>query len=294
MENSQKWTNDSKGRHFGFSYEILRQGVSTFPNYRLVILCLGLLNAVLLITAVVIGVKCAKVKEVSYSAAPNLIDELNYLRGNCSDATEAADKAKRALESALKNHAQLKAQIKQQEAMNNNYQRKIEALWTEKTNLQSNKSALEETCGRCLPGWSLLNSSCYLFSYKQSSTAKKNWPDSRADCISRGSDLVVIDDQEEQRLVSVSIEKMRGGQDRSENGFWIGLRDTETEGTWVWINNIIEVEQRYWMEGEPKNSLHQAEDCGVTFYSSTGPWQTRYGDSCSQKQKYWICEMISS
>ena len=33
-------------------------GGYSFPNYRVVILCLGLLNAVLLIAAVVLGVNC--------------------------------------------------------------------------------------------------------------------------------------------------------------------------------------------------------------------------------------------
>lgn len=55
----------------------------------------------------------------------------------------------------------------------------------------------EENCGRCLPGWILLKSSCYYFSPRVSDS-KKNWPDSRADCISHGGDLLVINNLEEQ------------------------------------------------------------------------------------------------
>lgn len=55
----------------------------------------------------------------------------------------------------------------------------------------------EENCGRCLPGWILLKSSCYYFSPRVSNS-KKNWPDSRADCISHGGDLLVINNLEEQ------------------------------------------------------------------------------------------------
>ena len=47
-----------------------------------------------------------------------------------------------------------------------------------------------------------------------------------------------------QEFVSDTIDNMRSGRDVWLNGFWIGLHDTETEGTWVWINNVTEVEQR--------------------------------------------------
>ncbi|XP_044023642.1 CD209 antigen-like isoform X2 [Siniperca chuatsi] len=239
-----------------------------------------------------------KVKEgslqVSHSAATQLISELNYLRGNHSDVIEAEEEAKNALERAVKNHAQLRVKIEQQRTINDNYQRQIEALQAEKTNLQSNISALEGTCGRCLSKWLLLNSSCYFFSYIESRTVKKNWPDSRADCISRGADLIVIDNQEEQRFVSDSIENMKSGRNVWESGFWIGLTDSETEGTWVWINNVTEVEQRYWMDGEPNNIGQLGEDCGIAVYSPNNPWKTRFDASCHQRERHWICEMTSS
>ncbi|XP_062296359.1 C-type lectin domain family 4 member M-like [Scomber scombrus] len=292
MENLQRRINFN--RDFLRHYDIFGQSGSPFPNYRLLILCLGLLNVVLLITAVAIEIKCARVKEaslpVSHSAATQLINELNFLRSNHSDVIEAEEEAKKALEAALKNHTQLKVQIEQQKTINDDFQRQMDALRTEKTNLQTNISALEGTCGKCLTGWALFNSSCYFFSYSESKTVKKNWPDSREDCISRRADLVVIDNPEEQKFVSGSIDSMRSGRDIWQNGFWIGLTDTEAEGTWVWINNVTEVERRYWMDGEP-NNLHQGEDCGVAVYSDLNPWKTWYDGRCIVKQLHWICEM---
>ncbi|XP_053191391.1 C-type lectin domain family 4 member M-like [Scomber japonicus] len=290
MENLQKRINFNRY----FRYEIFGQGGSPFPNYRLLILCLGLLNAVLLITAVAIGIKCARVKEASlqapHSAATQLINELNFLRSNHSDVIEAEEEAKKALEAAIKNHAQLKVQIEQQKTINDDFQRQMEALSTEKTSLQTNISALERTCGKCLTGWALFNSSCYFFSYTESKTVKKNWHESRADCISRGADLVVIDNLEEQKYVSGNIDSMRSAADVWQSGFWIGLTDTEVEGTWVWINNVTDVEQRYWMDGEP-NNLRQGEDCAVAVYSNINPWKTRFDARCIFKKFHWICEM---
>ncbi|XP_039993330.1 uncharacterized protein LOC120795454 [Xiphias gladius] len=279
--------------HFNSRYEIFGQDGD--GSNRRAILCLGLLNVVLLIVAVVIGINCAKVKEgsvqVSHSAATQLVNELDYLRNNHSDVIEAEEEAKKALERALKNHAKLKVQIEQQKTINDNYQRQIEGLRAEKTNLQSNISALEGSCGRCLSGWILLDSTCYFISYSEAPAVKKNWPDSRADCISRGADLVVIDNREEQKFVSDTIQNKKTSSKRSENGFWIGLTDIEEEGTWVWINNVTELEQRYWMDGEPNNIGHKGENCGVAVYSSSNPWKTRFDGPCHGKKLHWICEI---
>ncbi|KAK2826131.1 hypothetical protein Q5P01_020345 [Channa striata] len=269
--------------YFNTFYDIIRQGGPTFHSYKCMTLGLGLLNAVLLIVAVVIGIKCARVKEgslhVSHSAVTQLLNELDYLRSNHSDVMEAEEEAKKALERALKHHEQLKEQIDKQKTINDGYQRQIETLKTEKTNLQSNISALEGTCGRCLPGWSLYNSSCYFFS--------------RADCVSRGADLVVIDSPEEQTFVSDSIEHVKNSRHWWDNGFWVGLIDIETEGTWVWINNVTEVEQRYWIDGEPNDAGHVGEDCAIVVSSSDNPWKTRYDARCDEKKRHWICEVTS-
>ncbi|XP_030574619.1 CD209 antigen-like protein C [Archocentrus centrarchus] len=290
MENPQRKTTDKDEP----SYEIFKQGGSTFPKHRLIILFLGLLNAVLLITAVVIGNKCTKVKEgslhISHPAVTQVFTELDFLRSNHSDVIEAEEEAKKVLERAIKNHEEIKVKIEKLKNISDGYQKQVEALRMEKANLQSNISALEGSCDSCLPGWILFNSSCYFFSYAESSTVKKNWHDSRADCVSRGSDLVVIDDQEEQKFVSNSIENMKSSSVHWHNGFWIGITDIEIEGTWVWINNVTEVEQRYWMDGEPNND-YQGENCGVAVYSSFIPWKTRYDGRCNVQKLHWICEM---
>ncbi|XP_026212311.1 CD209 antigen-like [Anabas testudineus] len=283
----------NRAGHSQSRYKIF--GKDVYGSNRCVLLCLGLLNVVLLIAAVSLGVKCTKVKEssihVTHSSATQLINELKHLHDNHSDVIEAGEKLKKTLETAIKNHTLLKEQIEQKKSINDENQRQVETLRTEKTNLQANISALEGTCGKCLPGWNILNSSCYFFSYLESSTVKKNWADSRADCVRRGADLVVIDNQEEQKFVSDSIQNMKTTTNRWGNGFWIGITDVHSEGTWTWINNVTMLDRRYWMDGEP-NNRGQKEDCGVILYSSISPWKTMFDGPCHYPY-HWVCKMDS-
>ena len=79
--------------------------------------------------------------QVPDTAATQLIDELNRLHSNYSAVIEATEETK----DELKNHTQLKVKIEQQKTINDNYQRHIEMLQIEKTNLKSNITALGET-----------------------------------------------------------------------------------------------------------------------------------------------------
>uniref|UniRef100_A0A8C7YE79 C-type lectin domain-containing protein n=1 Tax=Oryzias sinensis TaxID=183150 RepID=A0A8C7YE79_9TELE len=55
----------------------------------------------------------------------------------------------------------------------------------------------EKNCGWCLPKWIFHKRSCYYFSDEDVSS-RKNWTDSRDYCISKGGDLLVINNVEEQ------------------------------------------------------------------------------------------------
>ncbi|RVE57146.1 hypothetical protein OJAV_G00213470 [Oryzias javanicus] len=232
------------GQLFKVAFQKFGAGFWKIPNSRMVLVSLGLLNAVLFIIAVVLGVMCSRVREDSsmkdsHSAAMKLIDELTDLRSNHSDLIEAEEEAKRVLQMKIQDHVKLKEQIQQLTALNIDNQRRFESLKTEKETLQANITALGETCGRCPPSWIHLNSSCYFFSYTESSSIKKRWHSSRMDCTRREADLIMIDSPEEQKFVSNTIHSIA-----QDNGFWIGLTDKATEGTWVWINNVQEVEPR--------------------------------------------------
>ncbi|XP_070699122.1 perlucin-like protein [Pempheris klunzingeri] len=217
---------------------------------------------------------------------------MNYLR-NHSGIIRAKLEAQAAVAKERASHVQLKLKVKQQRTLTDSIQGQIETLQTERVNLQSDKNTFEESCGKCLPGWTLLKSSCYYFSSRNASNSKKNWPDSRADCIRQGADLLVIANLEEQQLVSNSLPKQSTSSTWWENGFWIGLTDVATEGTWVWVNNVTEVEIMYWRSGQPNHVGLQSGNCAAVFqYADTR--RTWYNGNCQDHLYNWICEMESS
>ncbi|XP_047672620.1 C-type lectin domain family 4 member C-like [Tachysurus fulvidraco] len=71
-------------------------------------------------------------------------------------------------------------------------------------------------------GWTSFQSKLYYIS-----TEKKNWTESREDCIKRGADLVIINSKEEQTFVE-ALNKNRGN--------YIGLSDCDKEGNFKWVD----------------------------------------------------------
>ncbi|XP_028251738.1 CD209 antigen-like protein A isoform X2 [Parambassis ranga] len=290
MSCEQTFSDDFNEDGHSFSHSrSFRQGGRVFaiPQQRLVVLSLGLLNAVLLLTAVVIGIYCAKAKdvEVAQSVATPLIVEMNHLR-NISDIIRAKEEAQAALATERSSHLKLKQLIRQKKALTDMLQSQLETLYVEKSNLQANKSFFELSCGRCQPGWTLFNTSCYYFSPPESS---KNWQDSRADCISKGGDLLVINSLEEQEFIADNCPRVSGSTVWWEGAYWIGLTHMETQGTWVWINNVTEVSTAYWGEREPDFSGPLSKNCAATYphISQIKMWLNR---NCQTHLLKWICE----
>lgn len=82
--------------------------------------------------------------QVSNAAAAELIGGLEDLRSNHSNVIKAREEAKTALDTALKNHTQMKRQIAELKNINDNYQRQTEALEKERESLNANYTALSE------------------------------------------------------------------------------------------------------------------------------------------------------
>ncbi|XP_036372567.1 C-type lectin domain family 4 member M-like, partial [Megalops cyprinoides] len=121
----------------------------------------------------------------------------------------------------------------------------------------------------CSQGWRGFKSSLYYIS-----TDTKSWSDSRQDCRERRADLVIITSREEQEFIN-----------RLKKHAWIGLTDSNTEGTWKWVDGTT-LTTEYWMSGEPNNSGD--EDCVVN-YPEYDP-QKHWNDVKCSYENNWICE----
>ncbi|XP_013879516.1 hepatic lectin, partial [Austrofundulus limnaeus] len=118
---------------------------------------------------------------------------------------------------------------------NQNLAEKIEALknFSGLTNLQ------------CGAGWEEHGGKRYKFL-----TSKASWQDSRSFCRDLGGDLVKIDSREEQEFL---VRRLRDKMISIEDWFWIGLTDSETEGSWLWVDRSP-LDKSFWMNGEPNNA----------------------------------------
>uniref|UniRef100_A0A8P4KPB0 C-type lectin domain-containing protein n=1 Tax=Dicentrarchus labrax TaxID=13489 RepID=A0A8P4KPB0_DICLA len=115
--------------------------------------------------------------------------------------------------------------------------------------------------------WVDFNDSVYYIS-----SIKKTWNASRDDCLKKGADLMIINSEEEQVQL--------------KDNMWIGLTDSETEGTWKWVDGTP-LTTSYWMDGEPYNYDLKEEDCvEVKQHEKKNSWN----DKPCDLPNFWICE----
>ncbi|XP_005207108.1 killer cell lectin-like receptor subfamily B member 1 isoform X1 [Bos indicus] len=140
----------------------------------------------------------------------------------------------------------------------------------EKTSMDAQENRKEATerpvLLTCPMHWKRIRDKCLYFS-----ETSKPWNDSLADCSTRESSLLLIQDQEELRLMQNLINK---------EGilFWIGLNFTLSGKSWKWINGSFLNSNILPIFGDAK------EDCCV-YISKT----QCISDYCAAKNR-WICQ----
>ncbi|XP_070684540.1 uncharacterized protein [Pempheris klunzingeri] len=129
-------------------------------------------------------------------------------------------------------------------------------------------------------GWMYFRGSLYYISHLE-----KSWQESRADCLQRGTDLVIINSKEEQVCVEVCVcvcEFTRSFQKL----LWIGLTDRQREGTWKWVDGTP-LTTSYWAPHEPNGIQYRDEDCAeIKLFHQENNWND---ESCDRRRS-WICE----
>ncbi|XP_038153364.1 CD209 antigen-like protein C [Cyprinodon tularosa] len=150
---------------------------------------------------------------------------------------------------------------------------KLYSMTEERNLLHANLTEMMKKLNRprgkiCPTGWSKFGCSCYFLSTKRGS-----WDEGRKDCITRGADMVVINDKEEQDFMSKF----------SKDVPWIGVSDIETEGSWKWVDGTS-MNLSFWRDNQPDNWKGD-EDCAQYI-------NKKWNDiSCAASLK-WICEKL--
>ncbi|XP_026111333.1 CD209 antigen-like protein E [Carassius auratus] len=211
-------------------------GCVNVRNFRAAVVCLVLLCVLLLTAVIVLGVNLHDMIEEFYIKNKNITDEIKDLEKRKSNLASDVTKISATNESLF--------------AQNKILHKEMEELWLEISKMDRWK--------------------CYQSSLYYVSSEMKNWRESRRDCKERGSDLIIINNKEEQDFVKT----VSGG-----SGFWIGL--TEVKSTWKWVDDSLPITE-LWASGKPSDSSGN-KDCAVNLSSGFAEY------SCDQKRK-WICE----
>ncbi|XP_059400678.1 CD209 antigen-like protein C [Carassius carassius] len=164
---------------------------------------------------------------------------------------------------------------------NTNYTEETHQLLTKITNLTEERDELIIKNRNVLnqlsipDGWIFYQSSFY---YKSNET--RNWTESRQDCHKRGADLIIINTSEENDFVKKIT-------DRRE--FWIGLTDSEVEGTWKWVDGstLKDRTSGFWEPNEPNGK--ELENCVVTYLKKVPQLKGWLDVPCNGAHQ-WICE----
>ncbi|XP_042577546.1 killer cell lectin-like receptor subfamily F member 1 [Cyprinus carpio] len=85
--------------------------------------------------------------------------------------------------------------------------------------------SLPNYCSDVQEKWIRAQGRFYVFS-----TDVMDWNSSRERCQDLGGDLVIINNEDEQKFLSKKVNGIN-------NYHWIGLTDSQMEGTWLWVDN---------------------------------------------------------
>ncbi|XP_067284010.1 CD209 antigen-like protein C isoform X2 [Pseudorasbora parva] len=256
-DGTQKVDRGTKRNHTGSDSVKIRS--SRAAAVFLVLLC------VLLLTAVIVLCVHIHTKNTNYTQLlthiTNLTEERDQLLTMITNLTEERD----GLKIKTKNLTNERDQLLNKDTTltnerdgftTNNYQTKQQDQFNQERNEL----------------WKMLNEMdghIYQSSFYYMSSEERSWTESRRYCTEKGADLIIINNTEEQFVKKIS----------GNAGVWIGLTDSDVEGTWEWVDGST-LTSGFWAIGEPNG--YEKENCAVLYSSG---W---YDYPCNEAFK-WIC-----
>ncbi|XP_039107540.1 low affinity immunoglobulin epsilon Fc receptor isoform X1 [Hyaena hyaena] len=129
------------------------------------------------------------------------------------------------------------------------------------------------TCNTCPEKWVNFQRKCYYFG-----EGAKKWIQARFACSKLQGRLVSIHSQEEQDFLA---------KHANRKGTWIGLRDLDIEGEFIWMDKNP-LNYSNWRPGEPNNQ-GQGEDC--VMMQGSGQWNDAF---CGSRLDGWVCDRLAT
>ncbi|KAF3829496.1 hypothetical protein GH733_003760 [Mirounga leonina] len=146
-------------------------------------------------------------------------------------------------------------------------QEEVVKLWIE---LHTSNGSL---CNTCPENWVNFQRKCYYFG-----EGPKKWIQARFACGKLQGRLVSIHSQEEQDFLA---------RHANRKGTWIGLRDLDREGEFIWMDQGP-LNYSNWRPGEPNNG-GQGEDC--VMIQGSGEWNDAF---CGSRLDGWVCDRLAT
>ncbi|XP_029316805.1 C-type lectin domain family 4 member G-like [Cottoperca gobio] len=279
--------------------QVSTHSMTPWRHCSLAAVSLALLAAVLLTVDIGLGVHCKSTLQCTpqdnkltdtllTSCDPEHVNnELAKLQDTYKTANETLQGVKKQLDSEMSRQKPINWELEHQTRRSKDYEVQLVKMTQDLAALRYQLPMINDGCRLCPPGWILMNSMCYYFSF--SDNIGKSWKNARDYCQLYGGDLAVIDskDKENATVNHLMTNKRISQITVGGLGFWIGLRDFHKEGSWKWVDGTILFEG-YWNDGEPNNNRGDQEDCGAVL-ARENFFQAWNDVKCGTPQK-WICE----
>ncbi|XP_061699598.1 CD209 antigen-like protein B [Syngnathoides biaculeatus] len=261
---------------------------STWTTHRVLEITLAVLAAVLLAVDIGLGVYYNNLTD-QFSDVTSISREVAALNAAHEAALKKRAETDMRLAHEKQKHQVIKWELEYQTKRSGYYAKQADKIQTDISILKSHVVMIEEGCRHCLPGWTFISSKCFFLSFSDT-FSRRSWEEAREYCKKHDSDLAVIDSSEKQLRINQLINLHQDpSRSLSFSGFWIGLRDAESEGVWKWLDGT-QLNEGYWNDGEPNNVGD--EDCVAT-YPRNNPFKGWNDAPCVNNLK-WICEMSAS